>query len=319
MQVKPRIAIGGENLIDSVHSITPSGDPLRRDNLGGSPYNVAVAMARQGVFAHYLTPISNDPFGETLCQNLTNEGVMASGPRSEAPTTQAIVTLHDGVPQYAFLRENTAERAVTADIIDAAMPDDATHFHAGSLAFAGSPDADAWEAAFHKAAGQGLFTSLDPNVRPSLIDDPAAYRTRFQRLLSSASLVKLSDEDLAWIYPDLDPEHAMTQLRRDTDASFIALTKGPLGAECWVGAQHCVAENPPIAMLADTIGAGDTFMATLLTQAMAKDDTIASMSHSECASLLKRCIYAACLNCTKHGCHPPTAAAIDAALAKGTT
>lgn len=111
----------------------------------------------------------------------------------------------------------------------------------------------------------------------------------------------------------------MTQIRRDTDATYIALTKGQLGAECWVGAHHCAADNPPIVELADTIGAGDTFMATLLTQLMTKDGTIETISNAECASILTRCIYAACLNCTKHGCKPPTTAAIDAALAKGTT
>lgn len=321
MQVKPVIAIGGENLIDSVQSVSPSGEPQRADNLGGSPYNVAIALARQGTAAHYLTPISTDDFGVQLAHALEQDGVIVSGPRSDAPTTQAVVTLHDGVPQYVFHRENTAERMISAEIIEAAMPEGATHFHAGSLAFAGGADADVWEVAFHAAAQRGLTTSLDPNVRASLIDDPAAYRARILRLLASATIVKLSDEDLGWLYPDQPIAEAMTRLRSETGAELVALTKGPLGAECWTTSGHCVASNPSLSMLVDTIGAGDTFMATLLARLAAganlSGQAISALSQAEIAALLERCLYAACLNCAKQGCNPPTSDAIDAALAKG--
>ncbi|MCO4841179.1 MAG: hypothetical protein KC447_13930 [Rhodobacteraceae bacterium] len=105
MQPDPVIAIGGENLIDSVQSTSPAGDVLCTDNLGGSPYNVAVALARQGVAAHYLTPISTDPFGQRLADHLTREGVIVAAPRSTAPTTRAIVSIENGVPHYQFLRD----------------------------------------------------------------------------------------------------------------------------------------------------------------------------------------------------------------------
>ena len=323
MQPDPIIAIGGENLIDSVQTTSPTGDVLCTDNLGGSPYNVTVALARQSVAAYYLTPISTDSFGQLLAENLTREGVIIAAPRSNAATTQAIVTLEDGVPHYQFLRDNTAERAVTIDLIDTAMPKTASHLHVGSLAFAGGADAEVWETAFHAAAQQGLTTSLDPNVRPSLVDDPEEFRARFRRLLSSATVVKLSDEDIGWIYPDLSIDHAMTCLREESQATLIALTKGPEGAELWTANRHVAQPNPKLDALVDTIGAGDTFMATLLAQLAARKQlshgAIAGLEPAALSGLLKRCLYAACLNCAQSGCNPPTTAAIDGALAKETT
>lgn len=323
MQPDMILAVGGENLIDRVQSTSLTGEMLCSDILGGSPYNVAVALARQGVAVYYLTPISTDGFGQQLAENLINEGVTAAAPRSDAVTTQAIVSLDDGVPNYQFLRDNTAERAVTPGLINAAMPKGATHFHAGSLAFAGGADAKVWEAAFHTAARQGLTTSLDPNVRESLIEDPDEFRARFHRLLTSATLVKLSDEDLNWIYPDLSTDHAMTRMRNESQVALIALTKGSDGAEFWTRTEHVAEPNPQIDTLVDTIGAGDTFMATLLAQLAARrhlsHNAIAEMGPKEISNLLKRCLHAACLNCAKSGCNPPTAATIDAVMAKETT
>ena len=323
MRPDPVIAIGGENLIDSVQSTSPAGDVLCTDNLGGSPYNVAVALARQDVAAHYLTPISTDPFGQRLADHLTREGVIVAAPSSTAPTTRAIVSIENGMPHYRFQRDNTAERAVTTDLMDKVMPKTASHLHVGSLAFAGGADAEVWETAFHAAAQQGLTTSLDPNVRPSLVDDPDEFRARFRRLLSSATVVKLSDEDIGWIYPDLSIDHAMTRLREESQAALIALTKGPDGAELWTANGHVAQPNPKLDALVDTIGAGDTFMATLLAQLAARKQlshgVIAGLEPAALSGLLKRCLHAACLNCAQSGCNPPTTAAIDGALAKETT
>lgn len=314
------IAVGGENLIDSVRTVSASGQESFSHKLGGSPYNVAVAMARQGMPTHYLTPISRDEFGEQLARNLNAEGITLAGGRRDEPTTQAVVTLENGVPTYVFHRDNTAERAVTSATIMVAMPDNATHLHVGSLAFASGPDADAWEDAFHSAARNGLTTSLDPNVRASLIDDVEAYRARLVRLFGSATLVKLSDEDLDWIYPDMAQPDAIALLMSQTTASLVALTKGPDGAECWTPTRHCSVDNPPLPDLVDTIGAGDTFMATLVADLSANDrlsaDALDAASEEVLHNLLTRAVQAACLNCAQEGCNPPDLAALDAALLK---
>ena len=308
------IVVGGENLIDSVQTTGADGNPVFAHKLGGSPYNVAVALARQGQVPHYVTPISTDDFGTQLADHLTAEGVIVAAPRSDRPTTQAIVTLKAGVPEYLFHRDGTAERDVSAQSIIAAMPEGARHLHVGSLALFGGPDADAWEAVFHRAAADGLTTSLDPNLRPSLIEDDAAYRARLGRMLASASIVKLSDEDLAWIYPGLPQADAVAQLRAATGAKVVVLTKGPDGASGWSGPVACDVDNPPVPDLVDTIGAGDTFMATILATLLGGGQELEALTEAKLRQVLQRGVQAACLNCAQEGCDPPTAAAIDAAL-----
>lgn len=321
MQAETLIVVGGENLIDSIQDASGTAADGFFHNLGGSPYNVAVALGRQGVATHYITPISTDDFGQRLAAHLIAQGVVTAGPRLDAPTSRAIVTLKDGVPQYRFLREGTAERMITAQILQAAMPAGARHFHVGSLALAGGADAAIWEAAFVAAAESGLCTSLDPNVRASLIDAPEAYRARITRLLGYATIVKLSDEDLEWLYPGLSQSAAIETLRSQTKAQLVALTKGPEGAEAWTDRHHVILGNPSLSKLVDTIGAGDTFMASLLAglahQGRLSGPSIAELSEAELSALVQRGIYAACLNCTREGCDPPSAAELAQALQSG--
>ena len=315
MQAKPLVAIGGENLIDTVQTIGSDGSVTSKHNLGGSPFNVALALARQGHSPHYITPISTDAFGQKLAAHLVENGVVVAGLRNDAPTTQAIVSLDQGIPTYDFHRDNTAERHVTRDSIRAALPEETSHFHAGSLAFIGGADAQAWEHVFVETHGRGCTTSLDPNVRETLIDDKSAYRARITRLLATTTILKLSDEDLNWLFPDLVQAQAMDKLRVMTTARVVALTKGPGGAEIWAGGTHCEVSNPPAFEIVDSIGAGDTFMATLLAELVSTpmDD----LSKEDLTNLLQRSIHAACLNCLKEGCDPPASKAIDGALIDG--
>lgn len=321
MQAETLIVVGGENLIDSIQDTSGTAADGFFHNLGGSPYNVAMALGRQAVATHYITPISTDDFGQRLAAHLIAQGVVTAGPRLDAPTSRAIVTLKDGVPQYRFLREGTAERMITAQMLQAAMPAGARHFHVGSLALAGGADAAIWEAAFVAAAEGGLCTSLDPNVRASLIDAPEAYRARITRLLGYATIVKLSDEDLEWLYPGLSQSAAIETLRSQTKAQLVALTKGPEGAEAWTGRHHVSLGNPSLSKLVDTIGAGDTFMASLLAglahQGRLSGRSIAELSEADLSALVQRGIYAACLNCTREGCDPPSAAELAQALQNG--
>jgi len=229
MQAKPLIAIGGENLIDTVQTVGSDGSVTSTHNLGGSPFNVALALARQGHCPHYITPISTDKFGQKLAAHLTENGAVVAGARNDAPTTQAIVSLDQGIPSYHFHRTDTAERRVSLDSIRSTLPAATSHFHVGSLAFVDGVDALAWEQGFVQAHGRGCTTSLDPNVRQTLIDDPTAYRARFSRLLGTTTILKLSDEDLTWLFPELAQGKAMEKLLKMTKARVVALTKGPDG------------------------------------------------------------------------------------------
>lgn len=316
---KPVIAVGGENLIDSMHSIDSDGVAQVTHKIGGSPYNVAFALARQCQYTHYLTPVSTDEYGQQLAANLESENAVLAGGRRDEPTTEAVVTLKEGIPEYVFHRDGTAERCVTAQGLSAALSDDAIHFHAGSLAFAGIQDGAAWEAVFNEATARGMTTSFDPNIRTALLEDPVSYHARVIRLLKTATIVKLSDEDLEWIFPDLSLDQAMKALLAMTGAKLVALTKGPDGAEGWTPSLHCAVENPVIKTFIDSVGAGDTFMATLVAgladMGLLSDNALANITKDDLQKLLWRGVQAACLNCEKEGCNPPTVAEIDRALA----
>ena len=315
MHAKPLIAIGGENLIDTVQTVGSDGSVTSTHKLGGSPFNVALALARQGHCPHYITPISTDAFGQRLAAHLTENGAVVAGARNNAPTTQAIVSLDRGIPTYDFYRDDTAERRVTFDSIRSDLPEATSHFHVGSLAFVGGADAQAWERSFVDAFERGCVTSLDPNVRETLIDDPTAYRARFARLLAATTILKLSDEDLRWLCPDLDQGPAIEKLLTMTSARVVALSKGPKGAEIWADTTHCSVPNPQEFEIVDSIGAGDTFMASLLASLLSLPKT--PLSKNGLTDILGRAIYAACLNCLKEGCDPPTSKAIDYALIHG--
>ncbi|QMU57416.1 MAG: carbohydrate kinase [Boseongicola sp.] len=312
------IAIGGENLIDRVQTGAQDGQTTFANNPGGSPFNVAMAVARQDGVAHYLTPISTDDMGDLLAERLINSGVHIAAPRRDEPTSLAIVTLNNGIPDYEFRRTGTAERCVTEASIAAAQPPGTAVFHIGSLALIEGDDARAWEAAANTASANGQMVSLDPNVRTSLIHDHENYRARLMRLFHTADLVKLSDEDLEYFYPDTPLQSAWESLCNTSPAALIVLTKGPDGAQAYNGDHHVSIAAPKVPDLKDTIGAGDTFMGTLLATLTASDtltkDKLKGLDDAMLKTLLTRAAQAAALNCAQEGCNPPTLTELDAAL-----
>jgi fructokinase len=313
MTAKPLICVGGENLIDHV---TRDGDVSAL--AGGSPFNVAMALGRQDADVHYLTPISTDSWGDTLADTLTASGVALDGGRVDAPTTIARVTVTAGIPSYTFERDSTAERQVSAESLRAAMPDETAALHTGSLALTDGPDADAWEQTCKTAYDSGVLVSLDPNVRLSVITDPDAYRARILRMMASTHLLKLSDEDLEGLYPNMSQQNALDNVRASTSASLVVMTKGPDGAAAWKGDTLIEMPAPPVPGLVDTVGAGDTFMATLLAGLARIDavspEALSGLDKSDIEGLIRRAGMAAAINCSRAGCNPPTAKELDAAL-----
>lgn len=318
MSQKPIIAIGGENLIDFVQSGTENGEPTFAANPGGSPFNVAVGASRQGADVHYLSPISNDDLGDMLADRLTDSGVTLAAKRRDEPTSRAIVTLTDGIPSYEFHRDGTAERCVDLNTIQDAMPENTSVLHVGSLAMAAGADADAWAKACKIAYDNGIFVSLDPNIRASLIDSRDSFMTRLEGTFHTANLIKLSDEDLEWIYPDFSLDQAVERLLNNTSAALLVLTRGPDGASGYLNGEVVHIKAPKVDPLMDTVGAGDTFMATLITTLAdhnrLSNDRIREMDQSDLTILLNRAGKAAAMNCEQSGCNPPSLDALENAL-----
>ena len=304
------ISVGGENLIDLVSGdAAADGLPQYVANPGGSPFNVAMAASRQGLDVAYLTPVSEDALGELLADRLLQSRVKLVAPRVPHPTSLAVVSITDGIPSYAFHRNGTAERQVTMASLERDMPVATTLFHVGSLGLIEGDDADTWERFFANCQARGLMTSMDPNVRAGLISDPDGYVARIRRMMRHADIFKLSDEDLEWLYPDRSLDEALAACRDDCDAVLFILTLGGEGSRAFLGDIEIRADAPAVENLVDTVGAGDTFMATILSWVVESDlasrAALAAIDEETLRAAIRRAGAAAAINCGRSGCNPP--------------
>lgn len=309
------IVVGGDNLIDLIQTgrddISVKFDGLR----GGSAYNTALAIGRQRAAIGYITPISNDSLGQFLAEEMEHSGVAILSPLLSQPTSLAVVTLNAaGVASYQFYRNDTAERQVTVKSLTANFPKETQVFHMASLGLVENPDADAW-ADFFCVPPHNVLRVLDPNVRPLLIKDREEYTARLMRMFQSVDLLKLSDEDLEWLYPNMSIDDAMTALLSQTNAAVVVLTRGGDGATAYGADWVASVAASPVADMVDTVGAGDTFMATLLADLTAKDMTargqLEAMTQGFAVDWLSRAARAAAINCGRKGCNPPFLEELD--------
>jgi fructokinase len=216
--------------------------------------------------------------------------------------------VNDGQPSYQFYRSETADRQISSEILDAAISDQTRIFHIGSLALIEGADADLWEKRFATLAANDVITSFDPNARPVVVKDKDPYVARLLRIMKHARVLKLSDEDLEYLAPDQPLIEAFEQICSKTQAAIIILTKGADGAVVRCGsAQFDVAAaqaNP----LVDTVGAGDTFMGTLLVEISKTGlpaSELGSITEDDLRRIVARAAKAAALNCQSAGCNPP--------------
>ena len=302
------ILVGGENLMDMIQVDNHYQNVLFKAIPGGSPYNLALAAGRQGVRVGYVTPISEDSNGDQLVADLLSSNVQVLGPRVPEPTSLAMVNIEGGTPSYAFYREGTAERLVNLEKLTKNLTDDVAIFHIGSLALTGGSDALVWEEFLCKAMERGIKVSLDPNVRPSLVGEPDVYRQRIKRLMTKVDILKLSDEDLLWLFNEnTDESSALSELRAIANAELLILTRGSKGSSIWHNDKWYAAPAYPVDKLSDTVGAGDTFMASVLVW-LTKNENMKRLGALELKEKQDLQYYAgkaASLNCKKQGCNPP--------------
>ncbi len=301
--------ICGEALYDFFLVEEGEGGSLNFDaRPGGSPYNVAIGMARLGASSALLTGMSNDMLGARLATILENEGVSSKYlVRTERGTTLSLVGVDEsGGPSYAFYGNGSADCSLTeADLPDVDPGIQGLHF--GSYSIAVNPVADAFSALLARTPGR--FVSFDPNVRPTIEPDMAVWRKRIDALREQTTLLKVSDEDIAMLYPDANPIDVVKSWAKDGPA-LVVLTQGGDGVIGVRGEDLFHAEPPKIDVV-DTVGAGDTFMASLLAEMQAQSDHakyLASLSPSEIEGMLHRAAAAAAITCSRRGADLPTAA-----------
>jgi fructokinase len=310
------ITVIGESLVDII------SDPRRPQEVqgqvqgnppqahpGGSPLNVAVGVARLGLATNLVTHYAEDRYGLMIEGHLHANGVTTIQGGS-APTSTATATLSsEGAATYAF---DSSWDITGASLPALAAVEASSHVHTGSIAAVLAPG-DQATLALVRAARDHATVSFDPNCRPGISPDVAAARAQAELFVAASDVVKASDEDLAWLYPDRTPEESMAAWL-ELGPALVALTRGGDGPVI-IGRGGRVEMPGETITVADTVGAGDSFMAGLIS-GLAQLGALGAPARARLRSLTPRELHtlaayanrAAAITCSRPGANPPTSA-----------
>jgi len=276
-------------------------------HVGGSPLNVAVGLARLGQPVGFFSAISSGFAGQRLMRALGAEGVdLGSVVSLDAPTTLSLIGLDaQGVPSYAFYGDGCADRLLgIADL--ARVPAHLWAIHVGSYATVVEPVASTLRALVDQRRAHTLI-AYDPNIRLNVEPDIARWRAHLAWMLPRTDLLKVSDEDLALLAPGQSLDDFAAQALA-AGAGWVVVTRGALGAIGW-SRQGRAASDPVPVTVADTVGAGDTFQAALLTwlaeHAMRSAPALRAASTAHLREALQFAARAAAITCSRRGADLP--------------
>jgi len=293
---------------ESVADVIGQADGSTVTHAGGSPANVAFGLARLGVDTAFLTQLGSDADGALIRDHLIGAGVrVIEGEPVPSHTPRATAHIApDGSATYEFAIDWTLDTA-THEPGAPTVP----HLHTGSIAAFLAPGADAVLTLLAEARS-GSSISVDPNIRPALLPDHDAAVARFERLVAIADVVKASDEDLAWLYPETTDAGAAAHLVR-LGADLVVVTRGADGAYALTADREVQVPAVRTAVV-DTVGAGDSFMSALLAslhgagllgRAGAMTDPLSAAALEQ---HLSPAVRAAAITVSRAGALPPTTA-----------
>ena len=292
------IWVCGEVLIDLI----PGVDGNRVAHVGGGPANTAKALARLGLDTHFIDGISTDEYGVAARRELLDDEVKLDlALTSEKPTCLATVTLDaSGGASYEFLIGGTA----TFDFSHSWLPDPSRYkpqvLHIGTLATVIEPGASLlYDWAIQVAEFAPIV--FDPNIRPSVISDRARYQESVEKWAAISSVIKVSDDDMAWLYPD-EKYEAIAQRWLSSGATLVVVTRGSQGLIGFTSGSSV--EVPGVKIeVADTVGAGDTVGAIIVEAMVGKG--MLNLTGDVLKSTLQRAAVAAGITCSRKGAQPP--------------
>lgn len=306
------LTVIGEALVDRVVSDTA---PVR-SHVGGSPMNVAVGVARLGHPAQFIGRYGNDDDGRLIAEHLRANSVLdALGPDSHRTST-ALATLDPvGSANYTFDLDWDLPTLV------ARLPellDGTTVLHTGSIGSMLTPGARHVLTAVEHARPRATI-SYDPNCRPTIITDREYARNQAEKFVALADIVKASDEDLEWLYPDRDAQESARAWLR-TGPCAVVVTRGPQRPWAVAASGEATVESPVVEVV-DTVGAGDSFMAALLAATVRQEldgghrrDQLRRITVEQLEQVLTYAAAAAAVTVSRAGANPPNSTELKAKL-----
>jgi fructokinase len=301
------VTVIGEALVDII--VDARGEVT--SVVGGGPLNTARTVARLGVPASFLGGVSSDPFGQRIMRLLDKDGVrLGLGEQVPEPTTLAIAQIDaSGAASYRFMLDGTSAATVTREMALAHVDADSRAIHAGTLALVMQPLADALVAVVGAATDDQLVM-IDPNCRPS-VDRLPLLRSSLDAVIGRADIVKVSGDDLEYLFPDVDPLTAARSLATDTN-SLVLFTDGSnavhvITAGSAEPAVDLVLDVPSVPVV-DTVGAGDSFSGGFLAYWLHNDlgrGDVSDLDHVVAAARFG--IAVAGITCQRPGADPPHA------------
>ena len=272
-------------------------------------FNTALALGALGVPAGLLTGLSTDGFGDMLRAALAKAGVDDRfSVTTDRKTTLAFVTLKNGQASYSFHDEGTALRLLQeADVPP--LDDSVRALFFGGISLVDEPCGSAFEA-LQAREGAGRVVMLDPNIRPAFVTDEPVYRARIDRMIRRADIVKLSDEDLAWLDPGDSPLVDKMRALLDLGPQIILTTRGADGALAVTRSGLEIEVTARRVDVVDTVGAGDTFNAGFLARlhdtGVLDKTRLPTLDAKTLRAALEYGVATAAIVVTRAGAQPPT-------------
>lgn len=313
------ILVCGEALIDLFVGPAEGTEMPARAVAGGSPFNVAIGLARLGVSSAFLGGVSRDRFGTLLADVLAREGVDGRYlvRTDRLSTISTVATAHDGQPSYSFHGEGAADRSLVIDDLPPGLPDEIRALTFGSYTMAVEPVGSAFAALAEREKGRRVI-SVDPNLRPSVVPDMDHWAVAAERFYRCATILKASDEDVRTAFSERTSLADAAAYWRACGASLVVVTQGAQGATAF-GAFGTLTVPGRTVAVRDTVGAGDTFHAALLARLSATGrldaGAIAALDRETVGDLLSYATAAAAITITRRGADLPHAADVAAMLA----
>ena len=298
-----QVWVVGEVLIDLI----PEGAD-RKPVVGGGPANTAKALSKLGINTQFIDGISTDQYGQMAKKDLISASLKLDYVKySDKPTCLATVSISDsGSASYEFVIENTATFDFTSEWLPNPQTDRPSLLYVGTLATVIEPGASVlfdWAQSVAKVAP----VVFDPNVRPAVISDREQYLAQVERWVAISSAVKVSDDDINWLYPFLEIEQVVNDWLIK-GPSLVVVTYGDKGLTGYRKSEMVSAEAVKVKVV-DTVGAGDTVGAVLVEAIV--NDGLDSLAGARLEMMLKRAAKAAAITVSRVGANPPTSEELE--------